>query len=88
MKIKTNRTSIDYRFTVDLNNPKDVKLVKQLKELVKQTNKSSWKQQRVCLKGRLGKDNPMAYKYKGNPCYTVAMADAAYFDVYVYFKSN
>lgn len=85
MKIKTNRTSTDYRFTIDLNKPKDVKLLEQLKALVKQTNTTSWKKQRVVLKGRLGSaENPARPKYQGRYIYTVAKADAEYFDVYVY----
>jgi hypothetical protein len=59
----------------------------QLKALVKQTNKTAYKKQRVCLKGRLGSaSNPARVFYRGNPCYTVSVADAEYFDVYVYNK--
>ena len=38
---------------------------------------------RVCVKARLGKGNPLAYKYKGVGVVCVAMADARYYDVYV-----
>jgi S-adenosylmethionine:diacylglycerol 3-amino-3-carboxypropyl transferase len=82
-----NRTSQDYRFSVDLNDVDDVITLGQLKALVKQTNKTAYKKQRVVLKGRLGSaSNPARPKYRGNPCYTVAVADAEYFDVYVYNK--
>jgi S-adenosylmethionine:diacylglycerol 3-amino-3-carboxypropyl transferase len=80
-----NRTSQDYRFSVDLNDVDDVITLGQLKALVKQTNKTAYKKQRVVLKGRSA-SNPARPKYRGNPCYTVAVADAEYFDVYVYSK--
>jgi len=79
------RKSSDYRFSVDMNSAEDVIALGQLKALIKQTNKTAYKKQRVCLKGRLGSaSNPARAKYRGNPCYTVAVADAEYFDVYVY----
>jgi hypothetical protein len=87
MNIKNiaGRKSQDYRFTVDMNSAEDVISLGQLKALVKQVNKTAYKKQRVCLKGRLGSaSNPARAKYRGNPCYTVAVADAEYFDVYVY----
>ena len=39
---------------------------------------------RVCLKGRLGKGNPAAAKYKGRYHYHVALEDATRIDVYVH----
>lgn len=89
MEIKsTRRYSTDYRFTIDLNKSKDVKILDQLKAYIKQVNKNSYVKQRVCLKGRLGKDNPAAPKYKNKYCYTVVKADAAHFDVYVYDRRD
>ena len=85
MEIKTTRRySTDYRFTINLNKSEDVKILDQLKAYIKEVNKNSYVKQRVCLKGRLGKDNLAAPKYRGKYCYTVAKADAAHFDVYVY----
>jgi hypothetical protein len=87
LKNLKKRTSQDYRFTVDMKCIDDVISLDQLKRLVKQTNKTAYKQKRVVLKGRLGSaSNPARSKYRGNPCYTVAVADAEYFDVYVYNK--
>jgi hypothetical protein len=43
---------------------------------------------RVCLKGRLGKGNPAAAKYKGRYHYHVALADATRIDVYVHQRSE
>lgn len=39
---------------------------------------------RVSLKGRLGKNNPAASKYKGRYHYHVAAEDAQRFDVYIH----
>lgn len=39
---------------------------------------------RVSLKGRLGKNNPAASKYKGRYHYHVAMEDAQRIDVYIH----
>jgi hypothetical protein len=87
LKNLKKRTSQDYRFTVDMKSIDDVLSLYQLKRLVKQTNKTAYKKKRVVLKGRLGSaSNPARAKYRGNPCYTVAVADAEYFDVYVYNK--
>jgi hypothetical protein len=79
-----NRYSTDYRFTIDLTNPTDVFVLDQLKAYVKQVNKNSYVKQRVCLKGRLGKDNLAAPKYKNKFCVSIAKSDAQRFDVYVY----
>lgn len=83
-----SRKSQDYRFTVDMNCAEDVISLGQLKALIKQTNRYSYRPQRVVLKGRLGStENPARAKYRGKYCYTVAKADAEYFDVYVYDRS-
>lgn len=83
-----SRKSSDYRFTVDMNCAEDVISLGQLKALVKQTNKYSYRPKRVVLKGRLGSaSNPARAKYSGKYIYTVAVADAEYFDVYVYDRS-
>jgi len=39
---------------------------------------------RVSLKGRLGKNNPSAAKYRGRYHYHVAMVDAQRIDVYIH----
>jgi len=77
LKNLKKRTSQEYRFTVDMKCIDDVISLDQLKRLVKQTNKTAYKKKRVVLKGRLGSaSNPARPKYRGNPCYTVAVADA------------
>ena len=38
----------------------------------------------VTVRGRLGKGNPMAPKYRGRHNYMVALADAQRFDVYIH----
>ena len=81
-----NRTSSNYMFTF---NRGDVDGVNRLKELRKQYAGSGM---RVCVKGRLGKNNPAAAtykakaKYKWNAYQTINLADAARFDVYVYMR--
>jgi hypothetical protein len=91
MQIKTkNRISPSYRFTVDMNNPNDVELVNNLRKNIQTMNSKKWmlRKQRVCLKGRLGQNNPNATKYRNstswNPYQTILKADAGHFDVYVY----
>ena len=38
----------------------------------------------VTVRGRLGKNNPMAAKYRGRRNHMVALADAQRFDVYIH----
>ena len=91
MEIKPHRTS-SYRFTVDLSNLEDMQVLKQLRESVSHSNKSETKQHRVELKGRLGKNNPKAEKYRVlnqgrgriySPYSRIRLEDAAYVDVYI-----
>lgn len=94
MLIDEARTSAAYQFT---HKPGDPESEKKLADLKAQHKGSS---NRVVLKGRLGKDNPNAQKYKdaakankgrgyGAHAYqTIKKSDAAHHDVYVYKKSN
>lgn len=79
----------------DLNVPEDVERLAALKAEVKAYNKGSSLKARVMLRGRLGKNNPNAIKYRergkrwayrGNPYQTILKEDAAYFMVYVYTR--
>jgi hypothetical protein len=88
------RTSSSYQFT---HKPGDTESEKKLADL---KSKHKGTSQRVVLKGRLGKDNPSAQKYKdaakankgrgyGASAYqTIKKADAAHHDVYVYRKAT
>lgn len=64
-------------------------MLKSLRASVSDYNKVSNHKLRVCVKGRLGKNNPNAAKYKTlakqkwNAFQTIHLQDAAYFDVYV-----
>ena len=81
-----NRTSSNYVFTFDRG---DVDGMNRLKAIREQYAGSDM---RVCIKGRLGKNNPAAAtykaktKYKRNAYQTINLADASRFDVYVYMR--
>jgi hypothetical protein len=80
----TVRYSPSYMFTVTDKNDEKVVM---LKEMLKATDAAK----RVVFKGRLGKNNPAAIKYKNsnsyNPYSYIKHEDASRFDVYVYEKS-
>jgi len=87
--------SRSYIFTYHPADWNDIKRLKHVKDSIKEYNARGGAQQRVVLKGRLGKKNPNAYKYQKkhtkfcgwsgtHPYQTILKADAAYFDVYIY----
>ena len=88
------RYSDSYKFTHYPGDPESEKKLADLKASVKGTNK------RVVLQGRLGKNNPNAYKYSkfappeisaSSGTHThdrIRTADAAHHDVYVYNKEE
>ena len=94
MLIDEARASAAYQFT---HKPGDAESEKKLADLKAQHKGSG---NRVVLKGRLGKDNPNAQKYKdaakankgrgyGAHAYqTIKKSDAAHHDVYVYKKAT
>jgi hypothetical protein len=101
----STRYSTSYIFSYNPSDENDVKKLKELKQRIKNQNKTADVKQRVVLAGRLGKNNPSAVKYRkggeysskqkpswfpswygGHPYQTIRVADAAYFDVYVYNK--
>lgn len=98
-----SRTSTSYVFTANAKSADDLAKIDALRQTVKAINymqrdyeKDTGQEQaryRVCLRGRLGKNNPNAWKYKirqfgnsaiRNPYRMIRQADAAYLDVYVY----
>ncbi len=81
-----NRSSA-YRFTFARG---DVVGQQKLDDLRKEMSNTGY---RVCVKGRLGKNNPAAVKYQERAkrvrfgaYQTILLADAAIFDVYVYMR--
>ena len=70
-----------YRFSFNKNCPVGEATLGMLREMISDKNKTSSHKLRVCVKGRLGKNNPNAAKYKSHQ--SIQLQDAAYFDVYV-----
>ena len=72
-----------YVGTFDLKSKDDIDAVKAIRKAMKGTGK------RLKLQGRLGKNNPNAYKYKGKKgyygsCICISLYDAARADGYIY----
>ena len=98
------RYSENYVFTAKATSVDDRQKIETLRQTVKAINcmqsqyeKDTGQRQtryRVCLRGRLGKNNPNAWKYQvrrksycgygAHPYQMIRLSDAAYFDVYVY----
>ena len=98
------RYSENYVFTAKAASADDLQKIETLRQTVKTINhmqrqyeKDTGQQQtryRVCLRGRLGKNNSNAWKYQmrqkaytgygARPYQMIRLSDAAYFDVYVY----
>jgi hypothetical protein len=98
------RYSENYVFTAKATSADDLQKIETLRQTVKTINhmqrqyeKATGQQQtryRVCLRGRLGKNNSNAWKYQmrqkayvgygARPYQMIRLSDAAYFDVYVY----
>lgn len=77
------RTSDSYYFTVsDLNDSK----IHIVRNLIKNKNKYSKVQQRVCVMPRLGRSNPNAKTFYNSTSGTVKVEHGTRFDVYVYSK--
>lgn len=87
-----------YQFTVEMKDGKPVTKTESLAELreeVAMTNGIFQTQFYVKLQGRLGKNNPNAWKYKSRRnggiygrAQCVRLADAAFADVYVYGRDG
>ena len=74
------RKSPYYQFTVDLKTGFGLTDVTRLRRALRNSNK------RVCLKGRLGPNNPNNKFYKGKNYQTIKLEHARYADVYIYSK--
>ena len=87
--------SFNYRFTVRMINgqvaPEDQPIMALLRSAIKVDNSNSNAKQYVKLQGRLGENNPNAWKYRQyrnggiyGRAQCIRLADAATADVYVY----
>ena len=89
-----NRTSSSYRFSFNVNDQAGYEMLERLRKEISEKNKEGGFKQRVCVMGRLGKDNPAAviYQERARICYpysayqTIQLEHAARFDVYVYMR--
>jgi hypothetical protein len=91
------RISTSFVTTVDHHSDEGKDLIAALRKYIKSDDKERGLSRRVCLKGRMGKNNPNAYKYSikntarrgygGHSHQTIKLADAAKADVYIYDKS-
>jgi hypothetical protein len=94
MKGNLMRHSESYVVTIQRNDLDHAELLNSLKLIAAISSKISDFNYRVQIVGRLGKNNPNAEKYKKNVyrCYRpyskIRVADAAYFDVYVYNRDR
>lgn len=87
------RWSDNYKFTYHPGDWNDEEKLKITKQICKDARENGFAKPYVVLKGRLGMNNPNAHKYQKSTPYkqrqnyqTIAKEDAAYFDVYVYFR--
>ena len=98
------RYSENYVFTANAKSADDLAKIETLRQTVKAINHMQCQYEkdvgqtqaryRVCLRGRLGKNNPNARKYQerqknytgygARPYQMIRLSDAAFFDVYVY----
>lgn len=80
------RTSTNYVATLDPNSTFDMEKLQIIRNTIKTLNKFNTNKFKVSIKGRLGKNNPNAFKYKNKRVVTIKQEDAARYDVYIYEK--
>jgi hypothetical protein len=74
----------NYVMTVDPKSTVEMAQLASIRTTVKTLNKINKQSFRVSVKGRLGKNNPAAAKYKNTSIVTIALADAVRYDVYIH----
>jgi hypothetical protein len=97
MTVIKKRTSA-YQFTFAVNDNDGAKQLAELRATIRKFNQCKLMeykhkthvlvQYRVCVKGRLGKDNPKASNYKNRGIFSVKLSDASRYDVYVQTRSQ
>ena len=87
-----NRTSSSYRFTFAVNDQAGYEKLESLREEIAIRNRGG-ERLRVCVKGRLGENNPAAVIYQERAkrqafgaYQTIKLEHAGRFDVYVYMR--
>ena len=87
-----NRTSSSYRFTFAVNDQAGYEKLESLRKEIAIRNRGG-ERLRVCVKGRLGEDNPAAIIYQERAkrmtfgaYQTIKLEHAGRFDVYVYMR--
>ena len=87
-----NRTSSSYRFSFDVNDQAGYEKLESLRKEIAIRNRGG-ERLRVCVKGRLGEDNPAAIIYQERAkrmtfgaYQTIKLEHAGRFDVYVYMR--
>ena len=88
-----NRTSSSYRFSFDVNDQAGYEKLESLRKEIAKRNKEGGERLRVCVKGRLGENNPAAIIYQElakrtvySVYQTIKLEHASRFDVYVYMR--
>ena len=87
-----NRTSSSYRFTFAVNDQAGYEKLESLRKEIAIRNRGG-ERLRVCVKGRLGENNPAAVIYQERAkrmafgaYQTIKLEHAGRFDVYVYMR--
>ena len=87
-----NRTSSSYRFTFAVNDQAGYEKLESLRKEIAIRNRGG-ERLRVCVKGRLGENNPAAVCYQERAkrmafgaYQTIKLEHAGRFDVYVYMR--
>ena len=74
----------NYVMTVDPKSTTDMEKLAAIRATVKTMNKIHKESYRVCVKGRLGKNNPAYPKYRNRSCVNISLADAVRCDIYIH----
>lgn len=75
----------NYIMTLDPKSVTDMEKLQTIRDTVRTMNKiGNGTKLKVSVKGRLGRNNPSAYKYKGKYCITIRQEHAVRFDIYLH----
>lgn len=94
MRVDPYRESEAYIGTFDLKDQSDLATIRYLRNLIMRHNKCSSQKGSIAIRGRLGENNPNAFKYRVGPkreyntYRNIKLEDAAHADVYIYDKKT